>query len=162
MWIPFVGVNRAMKDLLGSYFFHFSHDSGDLLGMSLDFSIWVVDPLEELGVRFQHSFIFFIDLSFGWQVHWIPYFWAKRQMKMICWFFYFLLIWSSWSRRWVSSCWPRVPVISGRKLFFNSRSGTPTLHLREFYFGKVIYWEFLELFLLNWSGNIFEGMVRCC
>ena len=50
MGIPFVGINRAMRDLLGSYFFHFSHESRDLLGMSLDFSIGVVDPLEEFGV----------------------------------------------------------------------------------------------------------------
>ena len=46
MGIPFVGVKGAMRDLLGSYFFHFSHESGDLLGMRLDFSIGVVDPLE--------------------------------------------------------------------------------------------------------------------
>ena len=53
-------------------------------------------------------------------------------------------------------------MIFGRKLFFHSRSGTPALHLREFYFEKAISWEFLELFSpqLIWEHLWMEVMMH--
>ena len=50
MRIPFLLGNGSIRHFVGSDLVHFFDERGDLLGMSPDFCIGIVDPFEKLSV----------------------------------------------------------------------------------------------------------------